>query len=228
MATDFVKKEDAEFVQQLKDHHTALGTHGAGLGFSLPEIADAGKDSAYMEYVVGQQSQAQGFSQGYTQFKRNMRLGTNTATEPVFVVPGVVPPAVPVGIEQRFRDRAAKAKSSTAYDNDIGEQLKIVAPISVFDPSTGKPTFKVFLDSGHPVLKWPKKNFQGVEVWADHGDGSGWVKQERDFKSPWVDKTDLPALGQSKVWKYKMIYVLNDETIGLWSDEVTVTVHGEV
>jgi hypothetical protein len=30
------------------------------------------------------------------------------------------------------------------------------------------------------------------------------------------------------VWKYKMIYVLNDATTGLWSDDVTVTVYGNV
>jgi hypothetical protein len=35
-------------------------------------------------------------------------------------------------------------------------------------------------------------------------------------------------VGQSAVWKYKLIYVYNDETIGSWSDEVAVTVVGEV
>jgi hypothetical protein len=228
MPNDFVKQEDTEFATQLENHHSALVTHGPALGFSVPEIAVADNDAKYMRYIVTQQGQAQGFSQAYTRFKNEMRTGSDTATEPVYTIPGVVPTVVPVGIETRFRERATKAKSSSAYNNDIGEQLKIVAPITVFDPSTGKPTFKIFMDSGHPLLKWVKGNFQGTEIWADHGDGNGWVKQERDFKSPWVDTTALPAVGQSKVWKYKMIYVHNDATVGLWSDEVTVTVYGAV
>jgi hypothetical protein len=195
---DFVKQEDAEFATQLENHHAALVTHGGALGFSGAEITVAENDAKYMRYIVTQHSQAQSFSQGYTRFKNLMRTSSDTATEPVFTIPATEPTTVLVGIETRFRERATKAKSSPAYNNDIGEQLKIVAPNIPFDPSTGKPTFKVFMDSGHPLLKWVKGGFQGVEIWADHGHCSGWVKQERENSSPWVDTTALPG----RQWLY--------------------------
>jgi hypothetical protein len=104
--------------------------------------------------------------------------------------------------------------------------LRIVAPDEVFDATLGKPTFKVFMDSGHPVLKWVKGKFQGVDIYKDSG--TGWVKKERDLMSPWVDTDPLPLAGQTAVWKYKMVYVFDDKTTGTYSDEVTVTVYGNV
>lgn len=37
------------------------------------------------------------------------------------------------------------------------------------------------------------------------------------------DTFPLPAAGQSAVWKYKALYLLSDERVGQWSDEVSVT-----
>jgi hypothetical protein len=39
---------------------------------------------------------------------------------------------------------------------------------------------------------------------------------------------NLPPQGTSATWKYKMIYLINDEPVGNWSDVVSVTVSGEV
>ena len=54
------------------------------------------------------------------------------------------------------------------------------------------------------------------------------VEQMDNFHTPFADKHPLPAVGTSAAWKYKMIYLLKDETIGDWSDETTVTVYGSV
>ena len=227
---DFVKNDDAAFATQLADFASGLTTYGALLGFTPTEITDAGKDATLFGYLVARQSEVQAYSENFTGYKNLARYGNDTevlpATIPVIAAFPVAPPVTAANIEDRFRKRAAKAKSSTNYTHSIGETLRIVAPEEIFDPLTGKPTFKVFMDSGSPLLKWVKGKFQGVEIWADHG--QGWQKQERDFKSPWVDHTSLPAAGQSAAWKYKMIYILNDATTGLWSDEVTVTVYGSV
>jgi len=229
---DFVERDDILFASQLDDFASGLGTYGTLLGFTAGEITAAGDAAGLFAYLVARQGEVQAYSQDFTGYKNLARYGNDTE-----VLPPTIPtigafPAAPTvtaaNIEGRFRQRAAKAKSSSNYTTNIGETLRIVAPGETFDPLTGKPVFKVFMDSGSPLLKWTKGKFQGVEIWADHSDGKGWQKQERDFKSPWIDRTDLPAAGQSAVWKYKMIYVLDDETTGLWSDEVTVTVYGSV
>jgi hypothetical protein len=230
---DFVENDDQAFATQLNDFAFGLTpTYGGLLGFSAGEITAAENDAALFAYLVARQSEVQAYSQDFTGYKNLARYGNGTevlpATIPVIAAFPAAPTVTAANIEDRFRKRAAKAKSSPNYTTNIGETLRIVAPEETFDPLTGKPTFKVFMDSGSPLLKWVKGKFQGVEIWADHNDGRGWQKQERDFKSPWVDHFALPAAGQSAAWKYKMIYVLNDETTGLWSDEVTVTVYGSV
>jgi hypothetical protein len=105
--------------------------------------------------------------------------------------------------------------------------LGIAAPASTFNPADGKPDFFIeFSSGGHPNLRWTKGKFDGVEIWKDSG--TGFVKLDRDMKPDYIDKTDLPKLGVAAVWKYKMIYLMDDEPIGNWSDVVSVTVHGEV
>ncbi|HLG36194.1 MAG TPA: hypothetical protein VI757_15050 [Bacteroidia bacterium] len=230
---DFVENDDPAFATQLNDFASGLTpTYGPLLGFSPLEITAAEDDAELFAYLVARQGEVQAYSEDFTGYKNLARYGSGTevlpATIPVIGAFPVAPTVTAANIEDRFRKRAAKAKSSVNYTNSIGQTLRIVAPVEVFDPLLGKPIFKVFMDSGTPLLKWPKGKFQAVEIWADHGDGNNWRKQERDFKSPWVDHFPLPALGQSAVWKYKMIYVLNDATTGLWSDEVTVTVYGSV
>ncbi len=100
-------------------------------------------------------------------------------------------------------------------------------PVSTpFDPSLGKPTFKVYMDSAHPVIKFVKGAFDAVEIWVDKG--TGYVKEERAISSPYLDSSPLPAIGKSEVWKYKMIYVMHNKTVGFWSDEATISVYGTV
>ena len=65
-----------------------------------------------------------------------------------------------------------------------------------------------------------------MEIWKDSG--KGFEKLDKDFFPDFTDKTALPAPGASILWKYKMIYLLKDETVGNWSDEVSVTVSGAV
>jgi hypothetical protein len=38
----------------------------------------------------------------------------------------------------------------------------------------------------------------------------------------------LPALGTSAVWKYRASYIFNDEEVGVYSDEISVTVSSMV
>jgi hypothetical protein len=220
---DFVKQSNEEFATQLENHHTGLVTHGPALGFSGPEITVALNDSRYMRHIVTQQQQALGFSQGFTKFIKYMRTSTDVATMPVFTVPGIVPAAVLVGIETRFRQRAEKAKAVTGvYNNDIGEQLCIVAPEA--SGELGVPQFTIELAAGHPLMKWKKKTSDGIEIWKD--DGTGFRFRDKDGKSPWVDNDDLPAAGQSKIWKYKIIYLVDDEPVGDFSPDTSISVQG--
>jgi hypothetical protein len=96
-----------------------------------------------------------------------------------------------------------------------------------FNATTGKPDFFIeFSSGGHPNLRWTKGKFEGVEIWKDSG--TGFAKLDRDMRTDYIDKTNLPVAGATAIWKYKMIYVVSDEVVGNWSDVVSVFVMGEV
>jgi hypothetical protein len=226
---DFVVADDAGFAAQLTKFASEEDTL-TGLGFTTDQITAAGKDAKYMTFCVKLQTDTQSYAQGNTKYKNLARHGNGTevlGASPVF--PTEAPPELVVAdIEARFRGNAAQAKSSGDYTTAKGEILNIVAVSKPFDPSLGKPTFKIFMDSGHPVLKFVKGAFDGVEIWVDRGDGKGYVKLERALSTPFVDPTALPAAGTSAVWKYKMIYVMGNKIVGFFSDEATITVYGNV
>ncbi len=133
-------------------------------------------------------------------------------------------------IEQRFRALLQRIVHSTNYTKAIGEDLGIEAPDTAAAKAAmkdGKPEFKIEMSSGgYPNLRWTKGKYQGIEIWKDAG--SGFVKLDRDMRPDYIDKSDLPASGTAAVWRYKIIYLMDDEPIGNWSDAVSVTVYGEV
>lgn len=226
---DFVVKDDVGFAKQL----TTFAGEGAillGLGFTPGQITAASDDAKYMTYCVKLQSDTQEYAMGTTKYKNLARHGSGTEVlDPATPFPSETAPLmVKANIEARFRDNAAQAKSSTAYTSGKGKTLTIVPVSTPFDPSLGKPTFKIFMDSGHPLLKWVKGAFDAADIWVDRGDGAGYVKLDRAISTPYVDATPLPPVGKSAVWKYKMIYVMANKTVGTWSDEATITVYGTV
>ena len=72
-----------------------------------------------------------------------------------------------------------------------------------------------------------KGEFDGIRLQIDRGDGKGWVDLAIDMKPNFTDDlSPLPAAGQSAVWQYRAIYLLNNADFGQWSDPVSVTVAG--
>jgi hypothetical protein len=229
--SDFVKNEDAEFVTQINTFAEVLNRtatpNGSTVDFSAAEIAEAVKDAKHVLYVHQQVDKSKGFAQSFTKYKNDLRYGSvNPVTEPVFELPATVPPAVTAGVEDRFRQRAARIKAHGNYTPGFGEELKIVA--AAVSVELGLPEFTVVMTAGHPVIKWKKKQSHGVQIWKDRGDDKGFVLVDTDLKSPWADKDELPEQGKTAIWQYKLIYIIDGEPVGSYSPPVTVTVHGEV
>jgi len=228
MAT-YIENADAAFNSQLKNFANKIGAYGPALGLTPAEIAAIKIDAAAFDYIFINQMAMQTFAQTYTAYKALLRKGGGLlpASVPVQPVLGP-PPAMPASdISFRFRKVVQRIIHSLAYTRAIGEDLGIEAPVSVFNPVNGKPKFTIeFVAGGCPNLKRTKGKYHGVEIWKDSG--NGFVKLDRDMRPDYVDKSPLPAAGVSAVWRYRMIYLMNDEIAGNWSDLVSVTVHGEV
>src|SRR5262245_39685002 len=147
MSKDFVERIDSNFADQLKAHALGLDTEGTALGFSAGQITAAHDDADFWAWVVLEHEVVQHYSQEFTSYKDLARNGRgNEVLGPIPSVPvyGTLPTLVAANIEQRFRDRAAKAKSATGvYTQSIGEILRIVAAVNPFDPNVGQPIFKI-------------------------------------------------------------------------------------
>ncbi len=229
---NWLETEDLKFTVQLLNFSEKIVPYASAFSLSPATLTAIQNDADFARFVILGNQQAQEYKKAWTELKLQIRYGTGGLVTSPFPAPvdlTVAPPIVDPGVEERFRAVVKNIKSNPNYTLGIGEILGIEADSSsIPDPNLAKPSFTVYMDSGHPVLKWVKGSFDGVEIWADYADGKNWVKLERDFKSPYADTHPLPALGVTAIWKYKMIYVKADSTIGLWSLDVPVSVYGAV
>ena len=75
---------------------------------------------------------------------------------PAIPATGTVPDAVMEGVFDRVSKLVQRIKASTSYTDNMGQDLGIVAPVSVIDPATMQPVLTVKLDAGRPHLnKYP-------------------------------------------------------------------------
>lgn len=229
---NWLETEDLKFTVQLLTFAEKIVPYASTFSLSPATLTAIQNDAEFARFVILGSQQAVEYKKAWTDLKQQVRYGTGGAVTSPFPAPvdlTVAPTTVNPGVEERFRALVKSIKANANYTLGIGEILGIEAESSSTpDPNLAKPTFTIYMDSGHPVLKWVKGSFDGVEIWADYADGKNWVKLERDFKSPYADTHPLPALGVTAIWKYKMIYVKEDSTIGLWSLDVPVTVYGAV
>lgn len=226
----YIEREDTKFAVQYSQFAQKIGTYAPTLGLTPAEVTSIQADADYMGYCVFNQPDIQAYAQTVTNYKNQMRYGNGTVLPGPFPAPPTLDPSpslVAPNIEGRFRQLLQRITHSTAYTTAMGEDLGIEAPVTPFNPQDGKPSFSISLSSGgHPNLKWVKGKFQGVEIFKNTG--NGWQRLDKDFSPDYIDKSPLPAPGQTANWSYKMIYLYKDEVVGSYSDEVSITVTGEV
>jgi len=173
------------------------------------------------------------YSKAWTEFKeliKGIKDGTVMVAAPVM---GTIPtmPTVPdnTNVRKQMMDLVQDAKRSKNFTPDAARSIGVLKVPAHFNPEDGKPTFTIaFASGGHPLLKWLKDLFQGVEVWKDSSDGRNWVRIDKTFNPDYTDTSALPAAGVSAVWKYKLIYLYKDAVVGNYSVEIAITVIGAV
>lgn len=230
MAT-FIAKGDEGYIVQGLLFCEQIDTYSALFGLPPAQVDQIKLDFEWFTYSLRAAIDYREFAQAATTFKDQLRYGTLDQPLPAFPAVPVFdpPPAVTTtaDAQKRFATIIQQIVKHPSYSKVIGQNLGIEAPENPFDPQMGKPQLKTsFSSGGHPNILWKKGKFQGIEIWKDSG--TGWAKLERDFSPDYTDKTALPPVGQTAVWKYKAIYLYKDDVVGNWSDEVSVTVFGNV
>src|SRR6266404_3598440 len=121
------------------------------------------------------------------------------------------------------RALAARIKAHPAYTPALGSLLGVVGAEDTTDLTTSKPTMAGADQTGGVVqLDFDKSISDGVNIYAKRGDEPDFTFLARDTASPYIDNRPLLVATKPELREYKCVYVLNDEEIGLFSDDVVV------
>ena len=219
---------DAGKVAWLQNFSTKLNTHGPTLGMTAAEIASVAADNAMVQYIWGLLVGSRTRMQEITAYKQAVFGGTGEAA--LGSVPtgysGSGSPAsvVPPDVFGRIAALVRHLKTHKAYTVSIGEDLGIVGADASLDVQTLKPVIEVRpVAGGLCEIRWKKGKAAAIEIEVDRGEG--FVFLTIDSVPHYTDTFTLPP-GTSGVWKYRAIYRIGDERVGMWSDIVTCAVGG--
>jgi hypothetical protein len=226
----FVAQNDKSFSIQLTAFAAALPAYATLLGFSTDELKETTTDAAYMNWVVNCRDMVDNFELEWSKFSKAVRKAslesTNVLTPPTLPTLPAMPALVQPGIQDRFTQKAAKAKSNINCTTAIQEKLGIAALHTTAEHLT--PDLKIKYSAGYPEISFHRFEHQAINLYKDKGDGQGYGKPFKTLmKSPFTD-TELPAVGTSAVFKYKAVYIDNNIEVGNFSAEQSVLVTGRV
>ena len=226
---DYISDPDDAFSAQLQTFKNNIGSYATVLGLTPAQVAAQAADANYYAYVLACHMAMQQGAQQWTKWKDLVRDG-GTAPPTGMPMAPVFPPsvaAVLLGIEIRFRALVGQIKKSAGYNPGIGEALGIEGDEqSAPPPGTMQPIIELMIDGNHVIVKW---GWQGnrafldlCEIQVDRGGGQGFVMLAYDTTPGYTDTAHFPATPTK--WKYRAIYRKGDAQVGVWSNEVSITV----
>jgi len=225
-ARTFIEKDDTKFSQQLTQFADRLPTYSSTVGVTTAEKNSATADALFFAFILSWLVMFRDFATQATAYKDNARKGIVILTAiPVAPEPDTAPAQVSGNIQKRFSDLAGRIKKSPNYTPAIGRDLGIVAPSSPFVPGDGKPVLTVKLvEGGFPQIKYKKGKYSGAKIEKEKG--GEWDLVTISTPPKFIDRTDFPATGQSKIVKYRAIYMYKGVAAGQYSEVFTITVTG--
>ncbi|MBI5214592.1 MAG: hypothetical protein HY960_02445 [Ignavibacteriae bacterium] len=200
---DFVPRPEDELVPWGDNLTTKLPTHQAALEISNTSITRLQTEYGAMKDAIIAVESAKRTLQSLVQTKND---AVSTFTKDV-------------------RNEAAIAKRRTGYTRAIGEDLGLEPPESSLDPTTITSAKPVFFSTHLPDairLDWIKGMFDGVVIERKRGNETTFSVIGRDMKSPFDDTDKNLVSDVPEIRIYRIRYILNDQLVGQWSDEIRV------
>lgn len=231
-----------EQILWLTNFFNKLIGHAPVLGVSVAACAAAVADARWLVYLLGAYQPAlKAWAKSCTDVMKEAQSGTGDA---VMVLPAFVPPPLPAadagaglpavvpvkpGALTRIFSLVQVMQEATSYVESIGTDLGTIGSEATGpDFETLRPTFTVKLIGGKVVIEWGWGGFRSfldmLQIQVDRADAKGFVDLAFDTTPGYTDTQPLPAAPVK--WKYRAIWRVGDEQVGLWSEEVSITVGG--
>jgi len=224
-----IPRDDAGKLALIQHLNTHLPNYSASLEISADDLAQLAAGAEWFELTLKAQDAGKNYTDALYAFKRVLRDGPKSAAvnlpplPPIPSLPTSVPFADIFGFLGALIIRIKKHKN---YTEAIGKALNIIAAQSPgIDPSTLQPVLTVDFQGGHPLINWKANGTDALELEADHGTGTFsliTIKMTPGYQ----DNAPLPTPGTAVVWKYRGIYIINDNRVGHWSQVLEVGVKG--
>lgn len=199
------------------------------LGFSTAEADALVNDSATMRFVILNGQAATAFSKAVNEFKY-MKLGDSTdgknqPKSPVFNQVAAPPTIADTGILKRLNAALARIKTNPNFNDDIAQLLMIAASDTDDgdDDGEAKPKCQGTAMTGSVNrIDWTKGKFDGVFVESQRDDETVWTQIGFDMRSPYEDARPPLAPGKPEERRYRLIYFIDNQPVGGWSDIIVV------
>jgi len=224
----------AEQIVWLENFRNKLPGKATALGLTTEQVAAGVGDARWLLYVL--QSwlpAARAWSLACTDSAAEAQTGDGSA---LMVLQIFTPPTLPTGVVavntgalNRVFALVQTIKDSSGCTEAISSDLGIVGA-----QQTG-PDFTILKPDYTPTrvatgvnLDWSWGGYSAfldmIEIQVDRNDGKGFVFMANDTTPGYVDTTPQPTTPVK--WKYRAIYRVGDQQVGLWSDEKSITVGG--
>lgn len=122
------------------------------------------------------------------------------------------------------RAAARQVRAGMGYTEATGFLLGIVGAEDSTDVASLKPVLSGQDQTGGVVvLSFPKGRTDGVNIYLFDSATQKYVFLARDTVSPYVDNRPLIEPGKPEIRRYTAVYVVADEEVGQFSDELVMT-----
>lgn len=218
----YLPRADKDRVVWLNNFASKFAQVSTTLGFVAADVTSVNNDAAMFSYLVNQveiYTTAKEQRVDYKNLIKEGPIGSPAGALPVAPAAGTVPTVVAPGIFPRIAQLVQRIKNAPNYTEAIGKDLGIIATTPVIDPATWKPVLRLVMQGGQVEVQWTKGDADALRIETDKG--SGWQFLAVDTVPHYQDTTPITA---AAVWKYRAMYLLDDQLVGQWSDVASITV----
>ena len=199
---DFMPKTQDSYLTWHDNYLSEATAHAAALGISAPDLAAITTRNADLHARATAATTAQNAAKAATS-KFTSSIETS---------------------QQAERRNAKTWKLNANYTSAMGDELGIEGAEDSTDMESAKPNLKVAVKGNGVVeVAFNKMNAEGVRLYGQRDGESGWTLLARENYSPYVDNRPLQAANKPEIRKYKALFVIGREEVGLESDVVEAT-----
>jgi hypothetical protein len=125
--------------------------------------------------------------------------------------------------EAHARALTRRFKAAPTYTPALGALTGTIGPEDTTDLSAAKPTLGGLDKHGGVVeVSFNLLTSEGVNVYSQRDGDTEFKLLSRDTCSPYVDNRPLLVAGKPELRRYKAVFVIGDEEVSQFSDDLTV------